>query len=391
MTPRARAPLERIRRCYVGTALVFFNTFLLVLIVASLLAVGLEISYRLFGRHKYSTYLDLDSYAEIPRATAMAVGLEFDDYGDQQSFVFNPWTTFMVAPRRGRLFNVDPGRTVNARRTADVVQQNAGHPKLTVWCFGGSTLFGWGLPDSHTIPSLLQERLQRHLPDRQVRVVNFGQPYWFSSSQLALFVALLRNEAKPTVAIFLDGVNDTVLPLEGVEEPAFAYRAELGWNRERRIERGEAPWLEVTPTFPPFAIVKHLSNRGYLRKRDEKAAYRRASPDPVVRAVEIYRRNRGMIAAVGQQAGVPAYFFLQPARFFPSQDRTLPIDHASSLQRVYRILADEAASKTLPRVFTLHAALDGLSKPYVDGAHYSDSSSRALADQIGRLLVDALR
>jgi lysophospholipase L1-like esterase len=378
---------ERVRRAYVATALITFNTLVVVVIASVLVAVALELTYRVAGRHKYSAHLDLDSYTELPRETAVAVGKELDEYGENQSFVYNPWATFMVAPRAGRLFNVDTGRTANVRRTTGgTPPASPSAPDVVVWFFGGSTVFGWGLPDNYTIPSLLQDRLQRALPDRRVRIVNFGQPYWFTSSELALFVALLRNEAKPTAAVFLDGLNDTVWSLQGIEEPVFAPRAEQGWNHERSIERGEAAWISFNPTFPPFAVVKHLAKRGVFAAGDERAAYRRPSPDPVARTVEIYRRNRDMALALGRASGVAVSVFLQPTRFYSARDRAKPAEARSGPQRAYQILSEEAASGAVPRFATLHTAVDDIAKPFVDQGHYSDAASRRIAERLASAL-----
>ena len=96
--------------------MIVVNTLLLILIVSVLLAGLLQAWDHVRARRVYSALLDPDSYAEIPREVAIATGRELDEYGENQSFVFKPWTTFMVAPREGRFLNVDSGRTFNTRR-----------------------------------------------------------------------------------------------------------------------------------------------------------------------------------------------------------------------------------------------------------------------------------
>ena len=78
-----------------------------------------------------------------------------------------------------------------------------------LWVFGGSTTFGYGLPDGETIPSHLQEALRRRYPGVPIQVYNFGQGYFFSSQELALFQSLLAaGSDPPEIVLFVDGINE---------------------------------------------------------------------------------------------------------------------------------------------------------------------------------------
>jgi hypothetical protein len=124
----------------------------------------------------------------------------------QRPLRFNPYTQFQEKPFRGRFVNVvEPGYRLGRDPGPWPMAQGVHN----VWVFGGSTTFGYGLPDQETIPSFLQESLRRRFPGAPIRVYNFGQGYFFSAQELALFQSLLAaGSAPPQVAVFIDGINE---------------------------------------------------------------------------------------------------------------------------------------------------------------------------------------
>ena len=72
----------------------------------------------------------------------------------------------------------------------------------SVWFFGGSTMWGFGVSDSATIPSYYAEQSGN-------KVYNFGeQGYTSRQSLAALYNQLLEGEHIPSRVIFYDGYND---------------------------------------------------------------------------------------------------------------------------------------------------------------------------------------
>ena len=71
----------------------------------------------------------------------------------------------------------------------------------STWFFGGSTMWGTGVSDSETIPSIFSKVSGQ-------KVMNFGQLSWTSRQSLAQLITLLGDGLKPSKVIFYDGVND---------------------------------------------------------------------------------------------------------------------------------------------------------------------------------------
>ena len=78
---------------------------------------------------------------------------------------------------------------------------------LTVFMFGGSTLWGTGARDAFTIPALVASEL-RHA-GLNVEVTNFGESGYVSTQSLVALLLELRADRRPDVVVFYDGVNDT--------------------------------------------------------------------------------------------------------------------------------------------------------------------------------------
>ena len=375
-----RRALWLLARWYTGLALLFFNLVVFASILLLAGSIFLEATSKRQRAPIHSTKADLNSYSLIDRQTAVGVVSEHDEMGEAELFVFNPWTTFMEGPFQGQSVTVESRYLDNTRGTATPAQPQEGQKDLLVWTFGGSTMFGWFMPDSHTIASLLQEQLQAALPPYRVRVINHGHCYYTSSSELALYIALLRAEEQPDIVVFLNGINDRILMrLMGYEVPYFTYAAEAGWESQRQKRRqARSKWMTVHESFPPLRFVRYLQWKFGITPpaEEEKTRYPVAGPKETVRVLDTYRLNREMVLHISRRLGIDAYVFLQPAAWY---SRESPEDE------FYHSLVSEAGSH--PQFFTLHDALWNVPQPFVDGLHYSDLGNLTLAQRMAQIIV----
>jgi hypothetical protein len=191
MTPAASAS-DRIRRFYAALALVVLNTLLVLIVVnvvLSLLPWGRKLDRRV---------------ARTSAATSERQGLMAETWS--RSFDYEPFTTFKERAYSGRYVNVDPN---GFRRTFG---QGPWPPdsrtQTTVFVFGGSTTFGYGVADDDTIPSYLARMLEVSDPKRPLKVYNFGRAYYYSTQERILFEQLVTSGVVPDLVIFIDGLND---------------------------------------------------------------------------------------------------------------------------------------------------------------------------------------
>ena len=217
-------------------------------------------------------------------------------------YVYSPFVEFAPLPVSGRFVNITPA---GFRKGKSDAPWPPARDELVVFVFGGSTTFGYGLPDAQTVVSALEESLGRQFPGRKVRCYNFGRGYYFSAQEHHLFESLLSSGYIPNVAVFIDGLNDFIY-YDGVPQLAPAL---FGFT---------------APDFPVPQRVEPANDT-------ERAA-------AVQQMIFRYRQNVHLSEAAAQAYGVSAIFVGQPVPFldFPMQPSTYPF---SSTYREHQLCA----------------------------------------------------
>ena len=248
-----------------------------------------------------------------------------------RSFGYEPFTTFKERAFTGRYVNVDPN---GFRRTFG---QGPWPPdprtQTTVFVFGGSTTFGYGVADDDTIPSQLARILSASDPKRPLKVYNFGRAYYYSTQERILFEQLVTSGTVPDLVVFIDGLNDFRY---AEDEPEFS--GMLQAFIEGRGENSRLPDLaiirsaaRVAARLPgaarpsdgnvdrpvrPFPIpalgVHELPDRPFFH---DSTGGNRIPHDDATVTEEIlarYARNKRIIDAITTSLGVPSVSVWQP-------------------------------------------------------------------------------
>ena len=77
---------------------------------------------------------------------------------------------------------------------------------IQIYCFGGSTLWGSGVKDEHTIPGFLNAVNKKD----KYQFLNFGVPAFNSTQELLKLTNLITSGKIPDKVIIYDGANDIV-------------------------------------------------------------------------------------------------------------------------------------------------------------------------------------
>jgi hypothetical protein len=305
----------RFTRVYADTAIVVLNTIVLLVVLnlvlfayyrykdARLQRMAVEAGEAQDPAVKYGKELVATVYegwTEPQLDTLMA-----ESWG--RPMAYEPFTQFRERAVRGRYVNIDAR---GYRWGGDQPPWPPRPEAFNIFFFGGSTTFGYGLPDDQTIPAYLQAALEARSCNRAVAVYNFGRGFYYSSQERALFERLLTSGVEPDLAIFLDGLND------------YFYRDDVPSFTEPLVAvmNGEAGKL--------VPATDRLTHRIPIT-RAASAVMRRLAPAPVdtpstatagaardegnARAVtDRWFRNRAVIEATGERFGVPTFFVIQP-------------------------------------------------------------------------------
>jgi len=357
---------QRLVRWYQEVAVMVLST--LVLLGGFTLFSYVYYMFREGGKPVYSIKFRPRALHRMRPDEALAFFKEFDRMGETETYLFQPWIAFSERVFHSSRLNVDEA-PFPTRRTTGNSSDRAGRP-LVVWTFGGSTMFGWGVPDDQTISSHLAATLSRELPSRAVRVVNQGHSYHFSSQELALFQTLIRRGEHCDVAIFLDGVNDAnTYSLQ--DAPAFSDRMMEAMQREQRgSERGKF-YMWVSPGFPPLLMLQGL----HRRFAPQPAA---GPKGPFYDPVRKYQVNMTAEESLGAAYGITTLFFWQPAA--PSVN--IPQELAANMKTAIQ-------DKNFHYIADLFNGMDP-ADVYVDNYHYGDEACERIAQVMSREVVAGL-
>jgi hypothetical protein len=242
----------------------------------------------------------------------------------------------------------------------DGVRRSWGSPGAgpVVWFVGGSTMYGLGQRDDHTIASEVA-RLGAQT-GHPIQAVNLGVPGYDQWQESQLVGDRLSRGDRPDLIVFYDGANDLV---------AMDYRASEG------IE----PLDEPPNRF--HADVEAASSWA-----PEKRGRPASRPAAIAAFVRMYGAGVDLAERTAHSYGVPTSFYFQPE--FAST-RSSPHDRA--LIRQFPYLAppgfngyrrfDAAVRAGLPAAVTdLGRALDGATSPlYIDSVHTNERGARLVA------------
>ena len=294
-------------------------------------------------------------------------------------YVFEPFTQFKERPYRGSYVNVD---TNGFRITKHQGPWPPESKSLNIFLFGGSTTFGYGVPDGQTVASYLQEYLTTRL-NREVHLYNFGRGYYYSTQERILYEELLASGFVPDMAIFIDGLNDFYYI---VNEPAFSdeFREFVAHGTTRGIIKSF-----ISKTSLGRAV------RGFGHRLANLQSEKYSDPQLIDRVITRYLANKKVIEAVSISFGVKPIFVWQPAPTYHYDQRYYPFskggfrEHSYS-QHGYERMAEYIEKHRLGKNFLWCADIqkDEKEPMYVDKVHYSADFSKQFATAIVDLLFE---
>ena len=269
-------------------------------------------------------------------------------------YAYSPFVQFQGLPMQARFVTITP----DGRRLPDHSQPWPPREQdVSVFVFGGSTIFGNNLPPGQTVPVALEHELRKRFRSADIHVYNFGCGYYYSTQERVLFDQLLTRGHIPDLAIFIDGLNDFLTPSGAPKFTSLFTRytlPETNLPAEAEYETDEARLLAV---------------RNLLQR---------------------YRLNIRLTETSAAAFGVKTLFVGQPVPFhdYPQDAVTYPFRIQRKLDALcrwgYPQFASLAAEGAFGRrfIWTGDAFRDAETSMYSDSIHYSPAGARLLARRI---------
>jgi len=305
----------------------------------------------------------------------------------ESRFEFEPFTGFRQRPFRGKFVKVDPA---GFRFSKDQAPWPPRSDTVNVFVFGGSTAYGFGLPDDETIASYLEECAPANHPGEFVSVYNFGREGYFSSQELILFQQLLNAGFVPQVAVFIDGLND----FWAVSGPLYTDRLrdvfdgkqDHGPLEDLPMVRA-AYWMAARWRKPQLQRPVGTADQNRWTKPQQRAIQ---DTDPALpkSIADRWLANKRMIESIAKDFGVQPVFVWQPVPAYKYDTRydlfyrSYPV--YTRCRYGYALMDNLRAEGKLGAdvLWLADMQQDKQENLYVDTAHYSATFSKEIAAQI---------
>jgi hypothetical protein len=300
----------------------------------------------------------------------------FTDYNRIQHR-YEPFVGWKTLPYRGKTTHIS-----QAGLRTHQGDSSMGSRKPVVRFFGGSTMWGEGSDDQHTIPALFNTLNPGYA------VYNHGQLAYNTRQELDALISVYSRNEQTDVVIFYDGVNDAAFlcPKVITELPAHRlvpmYREKLYTGRS--------------------AIVKELAYKvfiedilGLIRKvtyqpTPENSPYDCAKdPAKAETIAEMMMKNWEMAHEIATTRNDKFIAVLQPAAFIgkPRTDH-LELDEelGKNFHEIYRLLKQKIKERNHPWIIDLSNAFDGDEYVFIDFCHVSPNGNEIIAREISNAL-----
>jgi lysophospholipase L1-like esterase len=304
-----------------------------------------------------------------------------------------------LRPYHGTYVNVDNDGIRRTWQSPDSAA--AGAAKIFV--LGGSTTWGNGSRDLHTIPSELSRLL--HERGVQCRVTNFGESGYVSMQELITLELELRKGNIPDLAVFYDGVNDTYSAWQqrraGIPQNEATRVLEFNMtNPRRRAQRTGILLKEYASNLALRRFADSIVRRLPGRKPAPPAA--QDVPDDVLaqNVVATYRGHMEIVRALAERYDFNYVCFWQPNLFekkslSPSEQvqadimKTEGVFFRKAYDAVRAARIDETSDGHFHDISTIFA--DETQPVYFDFCHMAEEGNHAIASRMIDPVLEALK
>lgn len=287
----------------------------------------------------------------------------------RQRFRYEPGIGLLLQAITSPLLNIDAhGIRSNGSGQRPVTTMDG-----AIWFLGGSTTFGESIADRETIPAQLERAISQP-------VINLGVPGYASAMENTLLAYYLRLGYRPSLALFLDGINEACEPELYDNELKELFRVaqldnywDIGGPVVRALRRAARKYQKLTGV--------------YHEGQSESLACVRGGKENSLAA--LHSRIMAERAALCGAYRIDCRTLVQPfaGTHGPSQDlpEAFLAGQANLLRALYHHL--EPGWRAAGAVFVSDALDDFEGHPFVDELHYSAAASRVIADAIAARLA----
>ena len=353
----------------------------------------------------FLTIVELDSYRrgmknqtavepEVDTAVSRGNPEEVEYWREQkaaQKVQYEPYVLWRRVPFNGSAISINAD---GIRRT---LHTHCDAATFTVWTFGDSVMWGWGNPDSETIPSLLAADYEK--AGRPVCIINYAEKGWANTQELIGLVEELKHaDHKPDAVLFYDGGTEAFTAYENRQVDVHSNYQEFknyfeGLLAERKP--GFSYWQRSNTYRRLEAIAERVSAR--LHHDDEsKVSFSESEAQALAPGImKNYEQNMDIIDLLAQKYGFRPLFVWYPNMAVGHKHLTEEEVELNQrlkkkfpgMELIYRAVYERCRSLQRPDLFYLGDLLDDEpSTLYMGIAHLNVVGNQITADKLFQIL-----
>ena len=315
-----------------------------------------------------------------------------EELGRQRSRkVYVPFRLWATTDWHGKYINNDESESGAWRRTVNPLRSDCSEKrKVNVWIFGGSTVYGTGVPDGATIPSYLSRSLNVDGSPCTI-VTNGGVEGYVSNQELLQLVERLKSGERPDIVVFYDGVNDASAAGASPGAPSAHFYFGTIKNRIEGSLAGRLDFVQESYTMRVLGAI-----RGSLRPKRSVALPVEQERAKAAASLDNYEANLRLARALSMALHFELYCFWQPSLYYghkpivPFEKNVFEVNNSeenvrwsSVIAKVYEE-AERRAAEGGDFVF-LGEFFDSIAEPvYIDEAHLGPRGNELVAQFIAK-------
>jgi lysophospholipase L1-like esterase len=301
-----------------------------------------------------------------------------------------------------------PGLNVDARGDRITINSplDKNHPPSKIFMFGGSTMWGTGVRDDATLPSIVARRLTAAGLD--VEVSNYGQIGYVSTQEVLLLYQLLRDGERPDLVVFYDGINDGYAAYQsriaGLSQNEFARVKEfdllVSAHRRSELYIGAASSILMHSYIARLGRILDRRPVNALQAGPPKVVAYLAPADyeqPALlrqQVISDYLFNKRVVELLGKEFGFRTIFYWQPMIYNKNKLSTYEFGQLGDAERrdfmmgIYKLMAEDKPHgvNDISGIFRDHEGLI-----FIDTWHPNEVGDQIIANRMAEDIVREIK
>jgi hypothetical protein len=296
----------------------------------------------------------------------------FADY-NRIKHQYEPFVGWKTLPYKGKTTHIskDGLRTHNLELEGE-------EKESVVRFFGGSTMWGEGSDDQHTIPALF------NAIHPEYAVYNHAQLAYNTRQELDELISVYARNEKTDIVIFYDGVNDAAFLCPKVIKELPAHRL-VPMYREKLYAGKLAMVKELVVKMFVEDILKVIQKITYRPAPGNSPYDCTGNPEKAEAIADMMIKNWEMAHEIVTRRNGQFIAILQPAAFIgnPRTDHLeLDEEFGKNFQEIYTRLREKIAARNHPWIVDLSKKFDGDDYIFIDFCHVSPNGNEIIAREI---------